>query len=231
MHTSKGFTLVELAVALMVIGLLVGGVLIGQEMIFNAKVAQVARNFKAYETAAVTFHEMYDDLPGMISNPGSRLPNCTTSPCNAESSQNGRYDYNLESGNFWRHMILAKLLKINETDVVDPYLVMKNEFTPYIVISYVSPGNPFASPSITDALNRFIVTDNLYGAYAHSNLITIRALDHKMDDGRPLTGFIIRNYGRHPEDNTIACVDLVNNEYPTNGGGRCSFLIEARGTN
>ena len=47
-----GFTLVELAISLMVIGLLIGGILKGQELVENARVTADIRNIKALDAAA-----------------------------------------------------------------------------------------------------------------------------------------------------------------------------------
>lgn len=85
----SGFTLVELAIALMIIGLLIGGVLKGIELVENARVTQVMRNVKAYETAMTSFQSIYSALPGDINRPGDRIPNCTADPCQVSGNGNG----------------------------------------------------------------------------------------------------------------------------------------------
>ena len=86
----SGFTLVELAIALMIIGLLIGGVLKGIELVENARVTQVMRNVKAYETAMTSFQSIYSALPGDINSPDTRLPNCVAaSQCAVAGNANG----------------------------------------------------------------------------------------------------------------------------------------------
>ena len=46
----KGFTLVEVAIVMVIIGLLIGGVLKGQAMIQNAKVKRVVKQADLYST-------------------------------------------------------------------------------------------------------------------------------------------------------------------------------------
>ena len=46
-HMQAGFTLVELAIVMVIIGLLVGGVIKGQELVNNAKITRVAKDLRA----------------------------------------------------------------------------------------------------------------------------------------------------------------------------------------
>jgi len=88
-----GFTLVELALVIIVIGLLVGGILKGQEMIRNSQVTATTAQIESYKTAIRNFEDMYGQLPGDMLNPQGRLPDCTTTPgCAAGGNGNGRID-------------------------------------------------------------------------------------------------------------------------------------------
>lgn len=71
-----GFTLVELAVVMIIIGLLIGGILKGQELIANAQVTSTVAQVKGIDSAVTTFRDMYSGIPGDID--GARVPNCTT---------------------------------------------------------------------------------------------------------------------------------------------------------
>lgn len=87
-----GFTLVELAVVMIIIGLLIGGVLKGQELIANAQVAATVAQVKAFDAATTTFRDMFDSMPGDMAAPATRLPNCAAAPCNVAGNGNRRVD-------------------------------------------------------------------------------------------------------------------------------------------
>jgi prepilin-type N-terminal cleavage/methylation domain-containing protein len=72
-RSQAGFTLVELAIVMIIIGLLIAGVLKGQQLIGNAKVTAQVAQFKAIDAATSTFKDMYASLPGDITNPNTRL--------------------------------------------------------------------------------------------------------------------------------------------------------------
>jgi len=65
-----GFTLVEIAIVLVIIGLLLGGILKGQEMITQAKIKNVINDFNGIVAAVSSYQDRYRALPGDDLNAG-----------------------------------------------------------------------------------------------------------------------------------------------------------------
>src|SRR5258708_10239080 len=60
----QGFTLVEIAIVLVIIGLLLAGVLKGQELIYNQKVKSTYDNYRQMTAAMYGYQDRYKALPG-----------------------------------------------------------------------------------------------------------------------------------------------------------------------
>lgn len=67
-NCKSGFTLVELSIVLVILGLLVGGVLAGQSLIHAAELRAISNEYDGYRTAINTFREKYSALPGDMPN-------------------------------------------------------------------------------------------------------------------------------------------------------------------
>lgn len=63
-HNQKGFTLVEIAIVMVIIGLLIGGILKGQEMIKNAKVKRIVKQADGLRAAVFSYQDRFGFLPG-----------------------------------------------------------------------------------------------------------------------------------------------------------------------
>src|ERR1700741_2414107 len=68
----KGFTLVEIAIVLVIIGLLLGGILKGQEMITQAKIKNVMADFSGISAAYHGYQDRYRAIPGDDPNAAAR---------------------------------------------------------------------------------------------------------------------------------------------------------------
>src|SRR5580693_9186033 len=61
---TAGFTLIELSIVLVIIGLIIGGVLVGQDLINAAQARAIITDIERFNTAANTFESKYGCLPG-----------------------------------------------------------------------------------------------------------------------------------------------------------------------
>ena len=69
MRKQTGFTLIEIAIVLVIIGLLLGGVLKGQELITSARVRNLAHTQDGIKAAFFGFQDRFRALPGDYSGP------------------------------------------------------------------------------------------------------------------------------------------------------------------
>ena len=64
----RGFTLVELSIVLVIIGLLTGGILAGQSLVRASEMRSVSADIARYRTAAYAFRDKYFHIPGDMPN-------------------------------------------------------------------------------------------------------------------------------------------------------------------
>ena len=207
LRPQAGFTLVELAIVMIIIGLLIAGVLKGQALIANARVTSTVAQNKAIDAAISTFRDTYAGIPGDILNAATRLPNCAAAPCVGVGDGNGILSNNpsqtpvgFEGAAFFVQLNAANLL----TGIV-PSAAAGNVWGANFPEAKIT-GNGFQASSSTGAIAQFtgiigatVPNSGLYltllsavGAPAVGtvNLKPDEAsrLDTKIDDGAPDTG-------------------------------------------
>ncbi|GAB6043730.1 type II secretion system protein [Endothiovibrio diazotrophicus] len=106
MRRNSGFTLIELAIVLVIVGLLLGGVMKGQQLIDGARVRNVIAQLEAQRSAILAFRDRYGALPGDLSRASTLLDAAA-----ADGDGNGRIDSNAERAAVWQHLALAGLLR------------------------------------------------------------------------------------------------------------------------
>jgi prepilin-type N-terminal cleavage/methylation domain-containing protein len=105
----KGFTLVEIAIVLVIIGLLLGGILKGQEMITQAKIKNVMADMSGVSAAMYGYQDRYKALPGDDRNAGTATGRwgAATGSGNGDGIINNPYlsaTAGHESLMFWDHL-------------------------------------------------------------------------------------------------------------------------------
>jgi prepilin-type N-terminal cleavage/methylation domain-containing protein len=122
----SGFTLVEIAIVLVIIGLLLGGILKGQELINSAKVKNLITEIRNVETQFYGYQSNYKQLPGddgkVATNLGASATlgtGGTVSNGQIEGALFGAANDTAESSVFWQHLRLSNLAA-GPTSLADP---------------------------------------------------------------------------------------------------------------
>lgn len=179
---SAGFTLVEIAIVLVIVGLLMGGVLKGQELINSAKVKSLAQDFRTIPLYIYGYQDKYRALPGDDLRAQTHL--CTTAACTANGDGNGQIGGNWddtvtatpsEAVLFWQHIRLARLAGGATATTDASYLPVNSEGGRIGVQS----GGAAAPLGVQGS--HVVCSAAIQGKY-------IRQLDTALDDGSPETG-------------------------------------------
>jgi prepilin-type N-terminal cleavage/methylation domain-containing protein len=215
-----GFTLVEIAIVLVIIGLLLGGILKGQELITSARVRNIADQNSGVQAAYYGFIDRYRQVPGDMDKDracqaiGTNLDGCTGGVGTHGGDGNGRLNQDdfTEAGAVWAHLSGAGFINglyVGATDLATYNAVdgsPVNAFNGHIMLT--SSDRYEGSTAGTPRILMFT------GTQIPVNVM--RELDVKVDDGIPNRG-VMRSAtgtagGGNPWDSdTASCVDAANN--------------------
>jgi len=183
----SGFTLVEIAIVLVIIGLLLGGVLKGQELVNSAKVKNLANDFRSISSFVYAYQDRFRALPGDDRTAATHVNGGTnaTTPVAANVGNariNGRWNSIIqtdESYLFWQHVRLAGLA--TGTPVVgNGDYIPRNAEGGVIGVT----GDPILTAPATPYPGSFyICSQGIQGRYA-------RQIDTTIDDGNLTTGSV-----------------------------------------
>lgn len=193
-----GFTLVEISVVIVIIGLLVGGILTGKEMIHASEVASVATDADKLRAAIIQFQNQYGALPGDFEQAKSYWPAATN------GNGNGKIDYNGgaagEEYTAWQDLSLAGLVPGNYTGTVTSTeatvgqsLPASKVSTAYYRVSYqtgVSNGGIYGRYGNYISINKYNPLTQLVNKAVLSPA-DVYSMDVKFDDGYAPTGSIM----------------------------------------
>jgi len=210
----SGFTLIELSIVLVIIGLIAGGVLVGRDLIHAAQIRAQASQIESYKTAVNTFRIKYNQLPGdMTASSAAAFGFTARQGTTYNGDGNGIITNCAGAGGvsanigceltlFWNDLSSAGIINnsfntaVNDgvsnaitatTSQIDKYFPKgKINDNHYVVASYhpSTYQNRFNLAGFTD------VTAGTPSGSIPRTLTPIEAwnIDQKIDDGKPLTG-------------------------------------------
>ena len=181
-RTQVGFTLVEIAIVLVVVGLILGGVFKGQALIDSARARALTSEVSGISSAWYSFQERYRSLPGDFADAATQIDGAAVS-----GNGNGRLDDGRERAGVWQQLALAGFIGGSfdgersgvgsATDLqCGPGSCPKNPFNGYYKISYGAQAADARDPA-----------HELYTG-ERIPVAVLAELDRKLDDGRPNGG-------------------------------------------
>ncbi len=184
----KGFTLVEIAIVLVIIGLLLGGILKGQEMITQAKIKNAIADFSGVSVAYFGYQDRYRAIPGDDAGAARwGTANPVPVPGNGDRTLSGTYNSPTatdESRHWWDHLRRSGFVVGSGT------LQPQNAFNGIIG---VQTGNGPAAGTAPAA----VLVNATGGGFANLILCSFNlpdkvaiALDVQVDDGDVRTGAV-----------------------------------------
>lgn len=182
----RGFTLVEMAIVLVIIGLLLGGILKGQELITSARVRNIADQNSGVQAAYYGFIDRYRQVPGdwSATNAAKAIPGVTHG-----GDSSGRLDGDgwTEGLALWEQLsksgfIQGNYIGGNKAPTQDDVnLAPRNAFNGFLML-FSSSDYYDSSSSPSEKLNLVL------GSGIPVNVVA--ELDRKIDDGLPQTGVV-----------------------------------------
>ncbi|MCP4393603.1 MAG: prepilin-type N-terminal cleavage/methylation domain-containing protein [Alphaproteobacteria bacterium] len=193
---SQGFSLLEMSVVLVIIGLLIGAVIKGQELIYQANLKATAKQWNQTITAWNLFKDKFDAIPGDY-----EAASGFTDPTAVDGDGDGIIEANSgsttgsinEMGNTWEHLRLAGFLTNYNEDGLPGRLKAKIDDAEFWMVTDKDTDNEPDDGFANDGLHYIhlrkvaglIVPTNISEPFTRREAITqphVTSLERKYDD-------------------------------------------------
>lgn len=191
MKQQSGFTLVEIAIVLVIVGLLLAGIIQGSALINSGTAKNLANELKTIPVYVYQYQDKFRALPGDDANAVGHVAgtNATTGGTAGNGKIEGAWDSTTnteESFLFWEHIRKANIAA-GPTNTGDPGYSPRNVAGGRIGISSVAP-------IVNMSGGYFVCSGAVLGKY-------VRQIDTTLDDGNTDTGSVrIAEAGANPQN-------------------------------
>lgn len=235
---NKAFSLIELSIVLIIIGLLVAGITGGQSLINNAKLKNVLTEIKEYEQAVNIFYSLKNRIPGDLNRDGRSGHNSGEEykindfeyPFDSESSPNGipNAATGILAELFLEKIIDFKPAKAETNNLLqmakNGSLPISNSFKKlFIYFEYRSPINYMKAYRDMPDNKTSLALFNIEDQYNKENAKIFEFLDRKIDDGYSFYGNMRSTCGGKNVSNGNG--PYIDNESDTLNVCRNAFII------
>lgn len=216
----QGFTLVELSIVLVIIGLLIGGILVGQSLIDSVKSSRLLQTMKQVEVFSSVYKQRFRKLPG---DDNAAQQKFGASKCGGGCNGNGdgvilgsSGTTTFEGVRFWHHLKLSGILEGSGIDIIAPTSLLGTwDGNAYLAAKYIPEfkdieknlsiiglGNPSVYSGLASCAEAMIIGKATYTSSTPGGMINgyhpnalnskyVKYLDNKIDDYNPYTGKIM----------------------------------------
>lgn len=220
MRSAKsGFTLVELSIALVIIALIIGGVMVGRDLLSTAQINAGIHQLEGYQSAVNNFRLRYQGIPGDIRDATDQFSNtawpdlvngdgdgllrdASGEEADPDDSALERDTFTGELPQFWYQLSAARMVDAE----------FDGQFTIGASFPYSKAGSGgIAAYGIADDTNYFYIgmitpTDTVGQTVLTQNALTPEQawqMDRKMDDGHPMQGIVRAAGGSNFDDGMV----------------------------
>jgi prepilin-type N-terminal cleavage/methylation domain-containing protein len=227
-RTQRGFTLVEIAIVLLIVGLLIGGVLRGEELINSARVRNLIDQNSAVKTAYTRFNDRFKLVPGdLTAVQAASVVGQGALPSVAQASAGNKFIDAGDAGIAIQNLAVTNMISCTQCNT---QTTAGAPTAAESLLNYsggqVLIGNAVGSTSPADSSINYFTADANETARTMLVITTgtrlkstiLAEFDRKLDDGFPATGSVRFNRAYTTNGNNWASSDNTVCA-PTGGGG------------